>query len=210
MTRTAREPLNLDELNEKEQDELSELLMGELHSIACGNFVLCGDPILVSSRQVSVNKIEEDEEEKEEEDGQNQNERINVLELGAYSVVNQSNADLSAQSNIPNNYDIQSSANQTSIFLHTEMGTKEAKSGTKAIPAPRGSAAYGSEIEYRQVGVGVMVGSSKPQEESEEEEEGEEEYEEELTEEQHEPIPEEDGDMISRKTSFSSFYVIDE
>ena len=30
MTRTAREPFDLNELNEKEQDELSELLMGEL------------------------------------------------------------------------------------------------------------------------------------------------------------------------------------
>ena len=30
MTKTAFEPLNLNELNEKEQDELSELLMDEL------------------------------------------------------------------------------------------------------------------------------------------------------------------------------------
>ena len=30
MTKTAHEPLNLHELNEKEQEELSEMLMGEL------------------------------------------------------------------------------------------------------------------------------------------------------------------------------------
>ena len=50
MTKTAHEPLNLHELNEKEQEELSEMLMGELKQIASGNFDLTADPIIVSSR----------------------------------------------------------------------------------------------------------------------------------------------------------------
>lgn len=54
MTKTAHEPLNLEELNEKEQDELSEILMGELQQIASGNFELGGDPVVVSSREPTV------------------------------------------------------------------------------------------------------------------------------------------------------------
>ena len=67
MTKTAREPLNLNDLDEREQDELSELLMGELKQIAEGNFVLCGDPIVVSSRELTV-QIEESAEEEKVED----------------------------------------------------------------------------------------------------------------------------------------------
>ena len=178
MTRTAREPFDLNELNEKEQDELSELLMGELQQIAGGHFVLCGDPIVVSSRELTANKIDEDEADKEDE-YQEPRGRINVLELGAYSVANQGAGDLDGQSNIATNYDVQSAA-QTSVFVHTEMASRQAKSGTKAIQAPRDSAAYGSEVEYKQIGVGVMLSS---QGEESEEESMEEEYEEELTEE---------------------------
>ena len=90
------------------------------------------------------------------------------------------------------------------------MGTKEAKSGTKAIAAQRDSAAYGTEVEYKQVGVGIVL-SSRQDESDEGEESCEEEYEEELTEEMNAPIPEEDSEeRLSRRTSFSSFYVIDE
>ena len=91
------------------------------------------------------------------------------------------------------------------------MGSKQAKSGTKAVPRERGSAAYGSEIEYKQVGVGVVV-SSQNESEEELEESFEEEMEEELSEERNRPLPDDqrEEDQISRRTSFSSFYVIDE
>ena len=74
--------------------------------------------------------------------------------------------------------------------MHTEMGTKDAKSGTKAIRGAKESGAYGSEVEYKQVGVGVVVSSKQQSDEEEDEEEEEESYEEELTEENNPPIPE--------------------
>ena len=203
MTRTAREIMNLNELNSCEQDELSDLLMSELQKLADGNFVLCGDPMIISSRQVSVQMPSE-------------HKKINVLELGAHSVINEEAADLAAQSNIATNFEAESANyNQTSVIIHTENDDRHIRSGTKAIYGARDSAAYGSEIEYQQVGVGVILTSKQEdQEESEEQYESvEEEYEEELSEEQAkvEEIEEKsEEEQISRRTSFSSFYIIDE
>ena len=147
MTKTAHEPLNLHELNEKEQDELSEMLMGELKQIASGNFDLTADPIVVSSRDPTFydKSASEVPEEVPDEKGE---QRINVLELGAKSVLNVDPADISAQSNIATGLDAQS-VHQVSAFVHTEMGSKDVKSVTKAINQPRDSIGYGSEIEYK-------------------------------------------------------------
>ena len=71
--------------------------------------MLCGDPIVVSSRELTV-QIEESAEEKEAEEEilaqievpspptpeKKPVERINVLELGAHSVLNDEAADLAA------------------------------------------------------------------------------------------------------------------
>ena len=100
MTKTAHEPVNLHELNEKEQEELSEMLMGELKQIASGNFDLTADPIIVSSRDPTF--YDKSASELPEEKGE---QRINVLELGAKSVLNNDPADISAQSNIATGLD---------------------------------------------------------------------------------------------------------
>ena len=81
-------------------------------------------------------------------------------------------------------------------MLHSEYGLKNAKGSDKAIDAQRGSAAYGSEIEYTQVKTKKELGLIDSEEEKnedddeDEEEEFEEEYEEELEEDMDEKVDE--------------------
>ena len=71
------------------QEELSEALISELRAIANGNFELSGDPVQIST-QMSV-------------DTQVKSNRINLLSLGAYTVKEDCEFELSAQSNIATN-----------------------------------------------------------------------------------------------------------
>ena len=247
MTKTAFEPLNLNELNEKEQDELSEILMDELKQIASGNFELADAPITISSREptveVAVSEHPQLSDLPEEVPPESEKEhRINVLELGAKSVLNVEPADLAAQSNIATGLDAMSANHdQTSAFIHTELNSKNIQSVTKAIKNSRDSQGYGSEIAYQVDSQGDPKSPAQalkqkaeeeakrePDSEEEEEydsesyeEECEEELESEVTVDKVKPDPVEDppGEVssgkvstgkLSRRTSFSSFYVIDE
>ena len=76
-------------------------------------------------------------------------------------------------------------------MLHSEYGLKKAKGSDKAQDAQRGSAAYGSELEYTQIKTKKELGyidseEEKDDEDEDEEEEFEEEYEEELEEDNEE------------------------
>ena len=95
-------------MNEIEQEELSEALISELRAIASGNFQLGADPICVSAQVSVASEVK--------------SHRINLLSLGAYTVPEEAEHDLDANSNIATN-EIDS-VNQTSVMLHSEMGSK--------------------------------------------------------------------------------------
>ena len=166
--------MNLFELNDHEQDQLSDALISELKAIAGGNFVLGGDPILISTQQSVSSYVKSN--------------RINLLSLGAYTVKEESINDLDAQSNLATNE--QDSQNMTSIMLHSEYGQKQVKSNTLAEANKPASGAYGSEVAYSTSVIyqkggyplrQILVNEADEDDEEEFEEEIEEEFEEELT-----------------------------
>ena len=79
-------------------------------------------------------------------DTQVKSNRINLLSLGAYTVKEDCEFELSAQSNIATNE--QNSHHQSSLIVHSEMGSQQAKSAPKAVANAKASGAYGSEIAY--------------------------------------------------------------
>ena len=88
MTCTAKRERNeaLEEYNDVESEELSEALISELRAIARGHFVLGGDPVQVSTQQSVDSNVK--------------SHRINLLSLGAYTVNEDCEGELDAQSNI--------------------------------------------------------------------------------------------------------------
>ena len=79
-------------------------------------------------------------------DTQVKSNRINLLSLGAYTVKEDCEFELSAQSNIATNEQV--SQDQSSLIIHSEIGSHQAKSGPKAEANAKASGAYGSEIAY--------------------------------------------------------------
>lgn len=82
--------------------------MSELRAIANGNFELGSEPIQIST-QMSI-------------DTQAKSNRINLLSLGAYTVKEDCEFELSAQSNIATNE--MNSHHQSSMIVHSEMGSQ--------------------------------------------------------------------------------------
>jgi hypothetical protein len=64
-------------------------LISELRAIAGGNFLLSGDPIMISTQQSVSSHVKSN--------------RINLLSLGAFTVKEESVNDLDAQSNLATN-----------------------------------------------------------------------------------------------------------
>jgi len=81
--------MNLFELNDEEQDKLSDALISELRAIASGNFVLGSEPIMISTQMSVSSHLKSN--------------RINRLSLGAYTVKEEYEFELDAQSNIATN-----------------------------------------------------------------------------------------------------------
>jgi len=130
-TCTARQNFNLYEMTDLDEDLLSEALIQELKAIASGKFELGGDPVLVSAQVSELSRVKST--------------RINLLSLGAYSVKDEVGA-LDAQSNIATNEF--NSVHQTSLILHSELGSKQCATNTKAEANQKASGAYGSELAY--------------------------------------------------------------
>lgn len=209
-TCTAKRSVNLAELNDEEQEQLSDALISELRAIASGHFVLGADPIAISTQYSVASDVK--------------SHRINLLSLGAYTVKEECEWELDAQSNIAT--DAHLSQHQTSLIVHSELGPKEAHSGTGAVAHAKASGAYGSELAYstnwqNQAGGyplrQMLVNEETGEDEEEFEESFEEEMEEELTIEMKSepslpdfPLAEKEEDLLSHATSFSEFYVIDE
>ena len=114
--------------------------------------------------------------------------RINLLSLGALTVKENAEFDLSAQSNIATN-EIESN-HQTSLYAHTELDSRQVHSNNKGLANQRASGAYGSEIAYstnaqHQAGGyplrQMILNEGVDEDEEEWEEESEEEMESELT-----------------------------
>ena len=89
MTHTARQGLLLEELDEVDEDRLSEALISELRAIASGNFALQGDPVVISTQMSEVSHVKSN--------------RLNLLSLGAYTVKEEGEFSINAQSNIATN-----------------------------------------------------------------------------------------------------------
>lgn len=122
----------LDELDESEEDRLSEALISEIRAIASGNFTLAGDPMVISTQMSEVSVVKSN--------------RINLLSLGAYTVKEEGEFSINAQSNFATNE--RDSAYQSSMPAHSELGDKAAKSNTRAEAHLKASGAYGSELAY--------------------------------------------------------------
>lgn len=133
MTHTARlNNMLLEELDEVDEDMLSDALISEIRAIANGNFSLHGDPVVISTQMSEVSHVKSN--------------RLNLLSLGAYTVKEEGEGSLAAQSNIATNE--RESLKQSSIVIHSEFGGKDVKSNLKAEANQKASGAYGSEIAY--------------------------------------------------------------
>lgn len=110
---------------------VSEALISELRAIAEGNFELSRDPVLIGSST-------------EQSEASN---RINLLSLGALTATYNDNCGLDAQSNIATNEDM-TSINDPLVILHSDRGSKQYQSNTRAEANAMASGAFGSELEY--------------------------------------------------------------
>lgn len=106
----------LEEMDESEEDRLSEALISEIRAIASGNFAMAGDPVVISTQMSEVSQIKSN--------------RINLLSLGAYTVKEEGEFSINAQSNFATNE--RDDMCQSSIMAHSEIGDKAAKSNVRA------------------------------------------------------------------------------